>query len=243
MLQRIGRLGLVILFVGVSFAAGIGSTPAHASPSDDAYIRSLVHGTGIDHVTSLVHSALDYGGGSSYLHHDTVYNALGRTTAALDELYTSGATGDVFNTAERLLLTQQGLLHELERFTLSGDLTDLSTVTPLLVDVAQARVAFERQSDFGYSSYLPSRSLGLSSGLLHDRSLSSRRFSSRSLSTLRYSFPSRSLSTLRYSYPSRSFSSGLHRSGRTFLDLRRDRLFDPFGYRDLGSYGLSRFYR
>lgn len=224
-LHRVSRFGMVIVFVGLLLVAGAGDTPVHASHGD-SHIRNLVHRADISDIMSLIHRALDYGGGLSHSHHDTVYNALGRTNTALDLLYSSSATGDVFNAAERLLLTQHDLLVEVERFTLSGNLEDLSTVAPLLVDLAQARVAFERQAGHGHSTHLPSTGSRLSRGLLHDRS------------------PSHSLSTLRHRSPSHSFSSGLyHPPGRTFLELRRSRTFDHFGHRGLGSHSLNRFHR
>ncbi|RME47200.1 MAG: hypothetical protein D6791_06440 [Chloroflexi bacterium] len=249
MLHRSSRFVLAVLFLATLFVAGGASTPAQAA-GEAAYLEDVIHAANIDHITRLIDDALTHLDGLQLEDHDIVYDALGRTNAALDLLYDSGATGDVFNTAERLLVTQRDLLTEVEHATLTGNLADLSTVTPLLVDYAQARLAFERQTTLSHSSHLPSSHSRLGSGLLSSHSLLGRGhlttspfgFSSHGLTTRRH-LGSRlflggdhSLSTL---HRSRSLSRlhpatrSLHHPRSSILGLRHSRLIDPFGRRSL----------
>ena len=175
MLNRISRSVMVVLFLAVLLLAGTAVTPAQAA-GEAAYLEDVVHSADIDHITRLIDDALTHLDGLRLEDHDIVYDALGRTNAALDLLYDSGATGDVFNTAERLLVSQHDLLQEVENATLTGNLADLSTVAPLLVDYAQARLAFERQTTLAHSSHLPLSSSHLGSSRLYDRGLLGSRF-------------------------------------------------------------------
>jgi hypothetical protein len=214
MLHRSSRFALAVLFLAALLVAGGSISPAHAA-GEATYIEDVVHSADIDHITTLIDNALTHLDGLQLDDHGIVYDALGRTNTALDLLYSSGATGDVFDTAEQVLLTQRDLLQEVEHATLTGNLADLSTVTPLLVDYAQARLAFERQTTLTHSGRLPLSGSHLGSSFLHDRSLLGSRslIPSRSLSTPYY--PSRSLSTPYYPgrslstpyYPSRSLST------------------------------------
>lgn len=228
MLRRISQLSIAVVFAVALLLAGVAGTPAHASHGEAGYIEDVVHRADIDHIMQQIHAALTHGRGLDLADHDVVYNALGRTSTAIDLLYDSGATGDVFNAAEHLLTTQHELLQEVEHATLTGDIGDLSTVTSSLVELAQARLAFDRQTTFGHDGHFPSTrshldsSLRFNRGLQHDGNLFNRRHVS----------------------PSRSFSSPLHRShpGRSFLDSRRHRTFDRFGHFDLRRQRLYRYY-
>lgn len=235
MLDRISRSMMVILFLAALLLAGSAVTPAQAA-GEAAYLEDVVHAADIDHITRLIDDALTHLDGLRLEDHDIVYGALGRTNAALDLLYDSGATGDVFNTAERLLVSQHDLLQEVEHATLTGNLADLSTVAPLLVDYAQARLAFERQTTLAHSSRLPLSSSHLGSSRLRDRSRLGTRYLGSSRLGTRHLSPSRSLSTLRYP------TSSLRHLGSSSLTLRRSRLYDPFGSRSLllGRYGYYR---
>ncbi|MFQ5854196.1 MAG: hypothetical protein ACE5LU_00930 [Anaerolineae bacterium] len=257
MFRRISRLAMAPLFLAaLLLAGGAAGSPAYAS-HEAAYVEDVVHAADIDHITRLIENALSHVDGLSLRDSDIVYDALGRTNVALDLLYTSGATGDVFNTAEHLLRAQLELLEEVEHATLTGNLADLSTVTPLLVGVAQARLAFERQAFSSHNSHLPSTSFHLGSGLLHNRSLLSRRHLSPTHSLSRLHRPTHSLSRLhrpthslsRLHHPTRSLSTlrhstrSLHLPGRTLLGLSRSRLSDHFGHDGLLGHRLSRFRR
>ncbi|MFQ5342248.1 MAG: hypothetical protein ACE5F6_11950, partial [Anaerolineae bacterium] len=160
---------MVVLFLAALLLAGTAVTPVQAA-GEAAYLEDVIHAADIDHITRLIDDALTHLDGLRLDDHDIVYDALGRTNAALDLLYSSGATGDVFNTAERLLVSQHDLLQEVERATLTGNLADLSTVAPLLVDYAQARLAFERQTTLTHGSHLPLSSSHLGSSGLYGRS-------------------------------------------------------------------------
>lgn len=244
MLHRISRFALVGLFLAALLLAGGAASPVHAA-GEAAYIEDVVHGADIDHIMTLIHDAINHFDGLLLEDHDVVYDALGRTNASLDLLYSSGATGDVFNAAERLLLTQRELLQEVEHATLTGNLADLSTVAPLLIDVAQARLAFERQTSFAHSSHLPSTGSHLNRDLLHNRSLFDRRHLG-STDHGRFSHDPFTRRRLGRSFGGRSFldhDHSLHRHpGRSFLELRRGRTFDRFGLGGLHGTRLSRFY-
>lgn len=233
MLNKFSRLALVLAFLGILLVAASAVTPAHASHGD-RHIEDIVHAADVDHIMSLIDNALRFHGGLLLDDHDIVYNALGRTNTALDLLYDTGATGDKFKAAEHLLLKQRDLLYEVEQATLSGNLADLSTVVPLLVDVAQARLVFERQAAFAHGGHVPTSSSLLSRRLGHNRSLLGRRTLSphRSLSTLRHRAPLSSFSTFHSDHP-----------GSLFLELRRDRLHNLSRLRDLSRHNPTRFHR
>jgi hypothetical protein len=135
---------MVAIFLVVAFLAFGGAPRAHAA-GGASVVESVVHEADISGVVDLIQQALIDHRGLSLDDNAVIYGAIGRTNQAIDRLYNTGATGDVFNTAEDLLLTQLDLLHEVEAATLSQDIGDLNTVVVGLVDVAQRRLAFERQ--------------------------------------------------------------------------------------------------
>ncbi|MFQ5854197.1 MAG: LysM peptidoglycan-binding domain-containing protein [Anaerolineae bacterium] len=144
MLTRFVRVGMVAVFLAATFLAVGGSTTARAGESASV-VESVVREADITAVVDLIQGALIDHHGLSLEDQAIVYGAIGRTNRAIDLLYDTGATGDAFTTAEDLLLTQLDLLHEVEFATLSEDLDDLNAVVVMLVDVAQRRLAFERQ--------------------------------------------------------------------------------------------------
>lgn len=144
MLSRFARLSLVAIVLAVALLGFTGTQKASAGESA-AVVESVVHEADISGVVHLIEQALTDYQGLSLEDHAVVYDAIGRTNRAIDLLYDTGATGDAFNTAENLLLTQLEFLHEVEAATLSEDIDDLNSTTVLLVDLAQQRLAFERQ--------------------------------------------------------------------------------------------------
>ena len=144
MLNRIGRVSMVVVILAAALLAFGVAPQAHAA-GNASVVESVVHEADITGVVDLIQGALVDHRGLSLDDNAVIYGAIGRTNQAIDHLYNTGATGDVFNTAEDLLLTQLDLLHEVEAATLSQDIGDLNTVVIGLVDVAQRRLAFERQ--------------------------------------------------------------------------------------------------
>lgn len=144
MLSRFVRVGMVAVFLAAAFLSFGGAPQAYAGESASV-VESVVHEADISPVIDLVQQALIDHRGLSLEDQDVIYSAIGRTNRAVDLLYDTGATGDVFRTAEDLLLTQLDLLHEVEFATLSEDIDDLNGVVVRLVDLSQRRLAFERQ--------------------------------------------------------------------------------------------------
>lgn len=144
MLNRVVRIGMTAIFIAVALFSFGSASKAFAGTSASV-VESVVREADISDVIDLIQRALVEYDGLSLDDHNVIYSAIGRTNAAIDHLYDTGATGDLFNTAEDLLLTQLDLLHEVEAATLSEDIDDLNTVVPMLIDLAQRRLAFERQ--------------------------------------------------------------------------------------------------
>lgn len=144
MFSRLVCISMVVVFLAAAFLAVGGPTTALAGESA-AVVESVVHEADIGAVVDLIQQALIEHRGLSLEDQDIIYSAIGRTNRAIDLLYDTGATGDAFTTAEDLLLTQLDLLHEVELATLSEDLDDLNTVVVMLIDLAQRRLAFDRQ--------------------------------------------------------------------------------------------------
>lgn len=150
MLTRFVRIGVVAVFLTVALAGVASPQPAYAAEGA-AVVESIVHEANLTSVVELIQHALVGHQGLSLDDHAVVYGAIGRTNRALDLLYDTGVTGDRFDTAENLLLTQLDLLREVEAATLSEDIDDLNVATVLLVDVAQRRLAFDRQTGNGFT--------------------------------------------------------------------------------------------
>ncbi len=144
MLNRIVRVSMMAVFLTVALFSFGGAQQAFAGESA-AVVESVVHEADISGVVGLIQQALVDYQGLSLDDQAVVYDAIGRTNRAIDLLYDTGATGDSFNTAEDLLLTQLDFLHEVEAAILSEDISDLNAVNVLLIDLAQRRLAFERQ--------------------------------------------------------------------------------------------------
>ncbi|MBS1253799.1 MAG: hypothetical protein MAG451_02852 [Anaerolineales bacterium] len=144
MLSRFARISMVAVFLTVALFS-FGSPQQAFAGESAAVVESIVHEADISGVVNLIQQALVDYDGLSLDDQAVVYNAIGRTNRALDLLYDTGATGDSFDTAEHLLLTQLDFLHEVEAATLSEDISDLNIVNVFLVDLAQRRLAFERQ--------------------------------------------------------------------------------------------------
>ncbi len=144
MLNRFVRLSVIAVFLAVTMLGFAGTQQAHAGGSA-VVVKSVVDEADIGPVVDLIETALVNYQGLSLEDHATVYNSIGRTNRAIDLLYDTGATGDAFNTAEDLLLTQLDFLHQVEAATLSEDLSDMNNATVMLVDLAQRRLAFQRQ--------------------------------------------------------------------------------------------------
>lgn len=144
MLNWMMRIGLGLVVLAAAFVSLVPVQPAQAAGSA-AVVETIVDEAGIGAVIDLIQTALREHRGLSLDDQAVVYNAIGRTNRAIDLLYDTGATGDVFNTAEHLLFTQVDLLREVEVATISEDIDHLFTVVPMLVDFAQARLAFDRQ--------------------------------------------------------------------------------------------------
>lgn len=240
MLNRISRVAIVIVFLAALMAVGGTATPVHASHGSE-HVEEIVHSADIDHIVAQIHEALSHPAGLTLRDADLVYNALGRTNTAIDLLYDSAASGDVFNAAEHLLVIQRDLLQEVERATLSGNIADLSTVTPLLVEYAQARIAFERQAainDHGIDhdrDFLHDGDILHDRGFLRDRSLFDRdRFFHDRDFLHDDDFHGRSLFDRRRFVPDRRFSTPRHRThpfgslSSLYLQQRRGEVFDRF---------------
>lgn len=144
MLNRFFRVGMIVVFLALAVLS-LGNVQKAQAQGSTAVVESIVHEADISSVVNLVQQALIEYRGLSLEDHAVIYNAIGRTNAAIDYLYDTGATGDAFNTAEDLLLTQLDLLRDVEAATLSEDISDLNRVNVRLVDLAQRRLAFERQ--------------------------------------------------------------------------------------------------
>ncbi len=145
MLKQMVRVGvLAALLAGVLFGV-VGLPKAYAGSGSASIVEDVVQEADISGVIDLVQQALTNHQGLSIEDQDVIYSALGRTNRAIDRLYNTGATGDVFKAAETLLLTQMDLLHEIEAASLSENLDDLNDVVVMLVDFAQAKLAFDRQ--------------------------------------------------------------------------------------------------
>lgn len=124
------------------------STPRAQEPKaaeSAVVIDDIVREADISEVVNLALQALTEHRGLSSDDQDAVYRAIGRTQQALDQLYETGATGDVFRAAEGLLLTQLDVLREVETAVLSEDIADMKTVVPRLVDLGERRLVFDRQ--------------------------------------------------------------------------------------------------
>ncbi len=144
MLHRVVRISMVVFFLAAAFVAFGVAPRAHAAGSASV-VESVVAEADITGVVDLIQQALIDHRGLSLDDQDVIYSAIGRTNRAIDQLYDTGATGDIFNTAEDLLLTQLDFLHEVEAATLSEDIGDLNVVVVGLVDLSQRRLAFDRQ--------------------------------------------------------------------------------------------------
>lgn len=108
-------------------------------------LDDIVAEADVSDVVNLILQALSEHRGLSLDDHTLIYDATGRTQQALNELYDTGLTGDAFRAAEDLLLTQENVLVEVENAATSGNIADLKTVAPRLVDLAERRLVFNRQ--------------------------------------------------------------------------------------------------
>ena len=144
MSSRFVRVSMVVVILAAALLA-FGVAPRAFAAGSASVVESVVHEADITGVVDLIQGALVDHRGLSLEDQAVIYSAIGRTNRSIDLLYDTGATGDVFNTAEDLLLTQLDFLHEVEAATLSEDIGDLNIVVIGLVDLAQRRLAFERQ--------------------------------------------------------------------------------------------------
>ena len=144
MLNRVFRVSIFMVVIAVAFLSFSPASAAHAGASATV-VESVVRQADITPVIALIQDALVSHSGLSLDDQAVVYRAIGETQAAIDRLYDTGATGDAFNTAEDLLLTQLDLLREVEFALLTEDIGDLNGVVVGLVDLAQRRLAFDRQ--------------------------------------------------------------------------------------------------
>ncbi|MBS1252071.1 MAG: Membrane-bound lytic murein transglycosylase D [Anaerolineales bacterium] len=132
-----------------------GGVTARAPEAGDGptAIDAIVREADMSEVVNLILQALSEYRGLSLDDNSAIYGAIGRTERALDLLYETGATGDVFRAAEDLLRTQLDVLRAVEAAVLSEDIADLKTVAPLLIDLGERRLVFNRQ--LGNSVFAP----------------------------------------------------------------------------------------
>lgn len=160
MLHRSLRVGMVVVLLTLAFLASGGTEEVYAQ-GGRLVIEEIVHQANISSVIELIQEALTHNQGLSLEDHEIVYSAIGETNVAVDRLYNTGVTGDVFRTAEALLLLQLDLLREVEIATLSGDIDDLRVVAPMLVELAQAKLAFNRQIGHGLTPLAAERDVSV----------------------------------------------------------------------------------
>lgn len=144
MSSRFVHITTVVVLLAVAVLSFGAAQPAAAAGSVSD-VEGVVHEADVSPVVDLIQQALVDHRGLSLEDHAVVYDAIGRTNRAIDLLYDTGVTGDRFTIAEDLLLTQLDFLYEVEAATLSEDIGDLNAATVMLIDLAQRRLAFERQ--------------------------------------------------------------------------------------------------